>query len=288
MSNFTVFEGWDIKEDEIVKKVDWINQKEYEKKAENDIINELFSLLKLKGTRVSRTNFKTSDFQVDNIDFEVTVVHTYIPRTSKIENALGEMSKIFGKCHFLYMFLDQDFQPDIRLMGTEDCDNNGSILCIRQDITLYYLKIINKINEKYLQNKSPGQVIILDFRGAPFDSLTLKKGILLLLNKKGYDYTNLIGIVVALPKEINSGILNLPTYFFIENIHYKGPDNEVRKRLLENTKVQTSVSIMPIAILITKKSSKPFSVQNPCINFPSLDEIRKIVTPETIYERFSY
>ena len=253
-----------------------------------DDIQKFLSLLKLKRSNLSQANSKGSSYRVDNVDFEVTAIHTYIPRTSKIEKALGEMSKIFGKCHHIYMFLDPDLQPDIRIMGSEDCDNNGSILCIRQDITLYYLKISNKINEKYLQNiKSPSQVIILDFRGAPFDSVTLKKGILSLLNKRGYEYTNLIGIVAAVPKNIDSGV-EPPTYFFVENIHYKGPDNKFKERLLEITKVQTSVSIMPLAILITKKSSKPFSVQNPCINLPSLDEIRKIVTPEIIYEQFSY
>ena len=100
-------------------------------------------------------------------------------------------------------------------MGSEDCDNNGSILCIRQDITLYYLKISNKINEKYLQNiKSPSQVIILDFRGAPFDSVTLKKGIISFLKKKGYDYINLIGIVATIPKNIDSRNFRA-TYIFL-------------------------------------------------------------------------
>ena len=283
-----MFEGWDIHQDEIVRRVNLVTQRESEKNIENDMF-KFFSLLKLNGTKVSRTNSKVPDYQVNDVDFKVTAIHTYIPRTSKIEKALGEMSKIFGKCHHIYMFLDPDLQPDIRIVGTEDCDKNGSIICLRQDITLYYLKIINKINEKYLQNtKSPSQVIMLDFRGAPFDSVTLKKGILSLLTKRGYDYTSLIGIVAVVPKNIDSGIFGPPAYFFVENIHYKGPDNKVKQRLLEITKVQTSVSIMPLAILITKKSSKPFSVQNPCINLPSLDEIRKIVTPEIIYEKFSY
>jgi len=284
LSNFTVFEGWDINQDEIVRRVDLVTQREFK----NDI-QKLLSLLKLKSSNLSQANSKGSGYRVDNVDFEVTAIHTYIPRTSKIEKALGEMSKIFGKCHHIYMFLDPSLQPDIRIMGSEDCDNNGSILCIRQDITLYYLKISNKINEKYLQNiKSPSQVIILDFRGAPFDSVTLKKGIISFLKKKGYDYINLIGIVATIPKNIGFGILGPPTYFFVENIYYKGPDNKVKERLSEITKVQTSVSIMPLAILITKKSSVPFSVQNPCINLPSLEEIRKVVTPEIIYEQFSY
>jgi hypothetical protein len=250
-------------------------------------MSELLSFLKHNGMKVSKANSKT--YLVDNVDLQVSAINTYIPRTSKIEKALGEMSKIFGKCHHLYMFLDPDLQPDIRLLGTEDCDDSGSILCIRQDITLYYLKIINKIKEKYSQNtQSHNQVIVLDFSGAPFDPIILKKGIVSLLDKRGYDFTRLIGIVSILPKNLDSGTLGPSTYFFVENVHYKGPENEIKQRLLGISKVQTSVSIMPLAIIITKKSSEIFSVQNPCINTPSLDKIRKIVTPEIIYEQLSY
>lgn len=288
MSNITVFEGWDMNQDEMVKRVDLVAQKESEKKIENNM-SELLSFLKHNGMKVSRANSKIAAYLVDNVDLQVSAINTYIPRTSKIEKALGEMSKIFGKCHHLYMFLDPDLQPDIRLLGTEDCDDSGSILCIRQDITLYYLKIINKIKEKYFQNtQSHSQVIILDFSGAPFDPIILKKGIVSLLDKRGYDYTRLIGIVSILPKNFDSGTLGPSTYFFVENVHYKGAENKIKQRLLEISKVQTSVSIMPLAILITKKSSEIFSVQNPYINTPSLDKIRKIVTPEIIYEQLSY
>ena len=103
MSNFTVFEGWDINQDEIVRRVDLVTQREFK----NDI-QKLLSLLKLKSSNLSQANSKGSGYRVDNVDFEVTAIHTYIPRTSKIEKALGEMSKIFGKCHHIYMLLDPD------------------------------------------------------------------------------------------------------------------------------------------------------------------------------------
>jgi hypothetical protein len=287
LSNYTVFEGWNLGQDEIVRKVDVTDKKESEKKIQN-AVSELISFLEHNGIKVSRTNSKAADYLVNDVDLKVSAVDTYIPRTSKIEKALGELSKIFGKCHHLYMFLDPDLQPDVRITGTEDCDESGSVLCIRQDITLYYLKIINKIKETYIQNtENHNQVIVLDFSGAHFDPVTLKKGIASLLDKRGYDYARLLGIVSILPKNIDSGALGPFTYFFVENVHYKGSDTKVKQSLLEITKVQTSVLIMPLAILITKKSAE-FPLQKLCINTPSMDVIRKIVTPEIIYEQFTY
>jgi hypothetical protein len=287
LSKYTVFEGWDMNQDEIVRREDLGNKKELERKIEN-VMSELLSFMEYDGMRVSRAYPKVG-YLVNDVEFKVSVVDTYIPRTSKIEKALGELSKIFGKCHHLYMFLDPDLQPDIRIIGTEDCDDSVSILCIRQDVTLYYLKIITKIKESYIQNsENNSQVIVLDFSGAHFDPVMLKKGIVSLLDKRGYDYPRLIGIVSVVPKHLDSGALGPFTYFFVANVHNKGTDKKVKQRLLEITKVQTSVSIMPSAILITRKSSGIFSVPNPCINMPSLNEIRKIVTPEIIYEQFSY
>jgi hypothetical protein len=287
LSKYTVFEGWDMNQDEIVRREDLVNEKELERKIEN-AMSELLSFMEYDGMRVSRA-YSKAGYVVNDVEFKVSVVDTYIPRTSKIEKALGELSKIFGKCHHLYMFLDPDLQPDIRIIGTEDCDDSESILCIRQDVTLYYLKIINKIKESYIKNtENNSQVIVLDFSGAHFDPVMLKKGIVSLLDKRGYDYPRLIGIVSVLPKHFDSGALGPFTYFFVANVHYNGTDKKVKQRLLEITKVQTSVSIMPSAILITRKSSGIFPVRNPCINMPSLNEIRKIVTPEMIYEQFSY
>jgi hypothetical protein len=272
-----------MNQDEIVRQVDLVYGKELERKIEN-AMSELLSFMEYDGMRVSRAGYLVND-----VEFKVSVIDTYIPRTSKIDKALGELSKIFGKCHYLYMFLDPDLQPDIRIIGTEDCDDSVSVLCIRQDVTLYYLKIINKIKESYNQNaENNSQVIVLDFSGAHFDPVMLKKGIFSLLDKRGYDYTRLMGIVSIIPKNLDSGDLGPFTYFFVANAHYKGTDEKVKQRLLETSKVQTSVSIMPSAMLITRKSSAKFSVQNPCINMPSLNEIRKIVTPEMIYEQFSY
>lgn len=288
LSNFVVFEGWDINQDEIVRRIDLSTQREFEKYVENDVFR-LFSLLKLNGTKVPAASTKKPDYQADGVDFEVTAIRTYIPRTPRIDKALGEMSKIFGKCHHVYMFLDRDLRPDIRIMGTEDCDKNGSILCMKQDITLYYLEIINKINEKYLQDSvNASQVIVIDFREAPFDSVILKKGIHSLLNKRGYDYPSLMGIVAVVPENIDSGLFEPPNYFFVENMQYKGTSNKAKQRLLEIANVKTSVAINPMAILITKDSSKPFSAQNPCVNVPSLREIRRIITPEIIYEQLGY
>lgn len=287
MSNFIVFEGWDINRTEFVKREDLDTQRKYEERIDSDL-HKLLSTLNLKVTKVPIVNSSRSAYQVNGVDLEVAPIHTFVPRTTKIERMLAEMSKVFGKCHHLYMFLDPDLQPDIRILGTEDCDRNGSILCIRQDITLYYLKILNEINKKYNQNLNHDQIIVLDFRYAQFDSVTLKKGILSLLDKRGHDYANLLGIIAGIPKNINSERLDQTTYFFVENRYYKGPYDEVKKKLLDITKVQTSVSVMPMAILITKKSSELFSIQKPCINTPSLGTIRKIVTPELIYEQFNY
>jgi len=261
------FDGWEIKKDEIVRTIDTIFQQDEERKIQ-DQIQRLFSMMDIQASGISETTDKTSDYQGAGIDFEVTAIHVYIPRTSDIENRIFSSGQEFGKCHFMYMYSDEDI-PKLVELGEEECGQDASVFCIRQHISVYFRKIINKINSKSMQNtKNPNQVIVIDFRGAEFDAITLKKGVSWVLTGIGMSHSNLIGVIAALPMKIDSDILSEPFYFFVVNPYATHQESEVFQKLESISRVQTSRIIMPVPILTRFVSGKTISLKSPCINMP--------------------
>ncbi|MGC1931346.1 MAG: hypothetical protein WA667_20435 [Candidatus Nitrosopolaris sp.] len=95
----------------------------------------------------------------------------------------------------------KDGKPKIEILNEQKLDNNLSILCLRQHVSCYRPKIMDKISDKYSQNESlPILIIMMDFRLAHFDPLSLKREIKRILASIGMELPSLGGILVSTPR----------------------------------------------------------------------------------------
>jgi hypothetical protein len=271
--------NWEFTKDEIINKVDLVTQKQAERRIQNQVKN-IFNSLQININRISETSIRTSDYEGPDLDIEVTAVHQYLPRIKDVEKAIRENKENNGQCTYSYIYLDDSKKPVFRIIKQTKLNENASILIIRQHFSMYKRKIISKIDDKYRQNTTnPNQIIVLDFRTAPFDNVTIKKGIHNMFLSSGQDYSQLIGIIAAVPKEIDSKILDEPEYFFIQNTHVNSVNVHNLNKLLSISKIQTSYNIMPMAIFVNFRYNIEIPIDE-CINsYPDIQELEKMGLP---------
>jgi hypothetical protein len=120
----------------------------------------------------------------------------------------------------------------------------------------------------------------LDFRTAHFDPVSLSKEISVTLQKIGEQYTSLIGIIFAIPKNgIKSNISHEPLYHFVSNPYSKSFNSETSNKLNSIDRPSTSDLIQMLIPLIIYKSGMGFSTSSPCINGPTMNQLHSMGLP---------
>lgn len=270
---------WQFGQDDIVILVDLITQKEAEKQIQNQV-RGIFDSLQININRISETDFRTSDYSGPELDIEVTALHQYLPRIPDVEKAIRENKENMGQCTYAYLYMDGSKKPIFKKIKQTNFNENTSILIIKPHFPIYEKKIINKIDDKYNQNTTnPNQVIVLDFRTAPFDNVTAKKGISNILLNYGQDYRQLIGIIAAVPKKVDSKVLDEPEYFFIQNTHVNSTNTDNLTKLLRISEVQTSYRFMPAAIFVKFRYNTEIPIGECIDGYPDIHELEKMGLP---------
>ena len=125
-----------------------------------------FRKLGINANRIKETKKRTPDYSSNDIDYEVTAMHQYLPNNSDINTILKNHNENHSLiCAYLYLEMEK---PTVKIIHQKDLEEDLSILCLRQHISLYKPKIFNKIDNKYYQTTDKNQIIIMDFRLAPF------------------------------------------------------------------------------------------------------------------------
>ena len=173
----------------------------------------------------------------------------------------------------------KDGKPKIEILHELLLDNNVSILCLRQHVSCYRPKLISKINDKYTQDEDHSvQVIVIDFRLAHFDSLSLKREIKTILADKGMEFPALGGILVSVPKQLNSDMLgNDSDYVFINNNYCKSQHAIIKQ--LDSYSLATTSNWITVNHTFIKKPSNIRAISVPCFDCPEKDEIERMGFP---------
>ena len=262
-----------IKDDEYIKENDVLTSKQIEKHVEKSVPS-FFQTLGIDVWKIKETNERTPDYSSNDLDIEVTAMHQYLPHNSDMD-AIIKKHKENNLLICAYLYLENE-KPRIKNILSKQLEEDLSILCLRQHISLYKNKIFKKIDNKYNQSSGKDQIIIMDFRLAPFDPLSLKKGIKEVLTEKCLEFSFFLGIIANIPKEIGSDILDEPYRFFVKNPYFKG--NSKLEKLEKNySNVNTNIWMTPQQIYVKVKPGKSYTI--PCMECPDRDEIDKIGLP---------
>lgn len=114
------------------------------------------------------------------------------------------------------------------------------------------------------------QIIVLDSRLAPFDSLSLKWEVKSILNNLGTDLHFLGGVLIASPKEIDSDLLEEPVYVFANNPNCK-KDREILRKL-DNFSLATTSDWKTVNQTFVKFLGRT-SITSPCLECPEKEEL---------------
>lgn len=193
-----------------------IKAKAVEKYVEKSIV-DFFSQLGYDIKRIKEGQERSVDYEYEDIGFEITVIHEYLPKLTELDNLINQHENKFSKiCAYMY---GENGKVKIKKLK-EDPLENQSILSLRQHISSYRPKLINKIDDKYSQSeKSEFVIVIMDFRLARFDSLSIKKEISSILRENMANYSTLIGVLVMCPEKKNSDLYGKSKYVFVTNTH---------------------------------------------------------------------
>lgn len=190
--------------------------KEVEKYVETTIV-DFFSKLGYNIKRIKEGQERSIDYKYEDIGFEITVIHEYLPRISELEDLLVQHYKTESKiCAYMYR---ENGKVKVKKIQ-ETPLNNQSVLSLRQHISSYRPKLVNKLNDKYSQSEhSKYVVIIMDFRLARFDSLSIKREVSSILKENGDNYSTLVGVLIMCPERKNSDLYDKSKHVFVTNTH---------------------------------------------------------------------
>jgi hypothetical protein len=222
---------------------------------------------------VPRRHFvKTVDYEYEGVGVEVTSIRDYSPKKEVDKLLARHEQACYRICAYMYL---KDGKPEIEILDEQKLDNKLSILCLRQHVSSYEPKIIAKIYDKYSQDENHSfQIIMMDFRLAHFDSLSLKREIKTILSSIGMELPSLGGILVSTPKRLNSDMLSYECdYVFVNNTYCKS-HHDILKQLDNYSLATTSDWITVNPIFITKPTNVT-SIPVPCFDCPEKDEIER-------------
>jgi hypothetical protein len=265
-------EGYDLVGDEYVRVIPTLFHTEIEKQIESNaalFFNRIGYAIK-KLPRMPYT--RTVDYEYEDVGVEVTSVREYLPK-KEVDSLLAIHEQTNCRiCAYMYL---KDGRPNIQILDEQKLNNKLSILCLQQHVSCYRPKIITKIRDKYNQDENHSLLIIMmDFRLAHFDPLSLKREIKIILASIGMELPSLGGILVSTPKELNSDMLsNQSDYVFVNNT-YCNSHHAILKELNNYSLARTSVWITLNSIFI-KKPSNATSFSMPCSDCPDRVDIER-------------
>lgn len=267
-----ILDDYELIGDEYVKKIPLLSEKEINKHVEIDIPS-FFDKMGYKIKKIPTSATRTVDYEYEDLGLEVTSVRKYLPRNDEVDKLLTRHCEPNSRiCAYVYL---KDGKPKIEILDEQRLDNNVSILCLRQHISCYRPKLINKIEDKYTQDGDHSvNIIIIDFRLAHFDSLSLKREIKTILTDKGMEFPALGGILVSVPKRLNSDMLgNDSDYVFISNNYCKS-DHAIFKQL-DSCSLATTSNWITLNHTFIKKPSNVTAISVPCFDCPEKGEIER-------------
>lgn len=256
--------------DEYVKKIPLLLEKEIDKHVETNIAS-FFDEIGYKIKKVPRTAIRTVDYEYGEVGLEVTSISEYLPKNDEVDKLLSRHDQTnYRICAYMHL---KDDKPKIEILDEKELDNNLSILCLRQHVSSYRPKIIRKINDKYHQDENHSiLVIIMDFRLAHFDLLSLKREIKTILASIGMELPSLAGILVSAPNRLNSDMLgNEFDYVFINNTYCRSQHTMLKQ--LNNYSLATTSNWITVNLTFIKKPSNTTSISIPCFDCPEKNEL---------------
>lgn len=207
-------EGYKHINGEYVKESILIEAKEVEKYVETTIVDFFFQL-GYDIRRIKENQDRKVDYEYEDIGFEITVIHEYLPKLGELDSLITQHDNTFSKiCAYMY---GENGKVKIKKLEETPLEKQ-SILSLRQHISSYRPKLINKIDDKYSQSEhSEYVVIIMDFRLARFDCLSIKREISSILKENGDNYSTLVGILILCPNKRDFGLYDEPNHVFVIN-----------------------------------------------------------------------
>lgn len=212
----TISEGYKEVNGEYIRESILVQAKEVEKYVEKTIV-DFFSKLGYDIKKIKEGQDRSVDYEYEDIGFEITVIHEYLPRINEIDDLLSQHDKTYSKvCAYMY---GENGKVKIKKLQ-ETPLNKQSVLSIRQHISSYRPKLVNKLDDKYSQSEhSKYVVIVMDFRLARFDSLSIKREVSDILKEYGINYSTLIGVLILSPEKKDSKLYDKSKYVFVLNTH---------------------------------------------------------------------
>jgi hypothetical protein len=251
-----------------------------EAKVETDVKNFLLSL-GIEAKKIPEKAVRTPDYGNTQLGFEATTIHPYFPRMDEINKSIVDIQNNLGNCYYAYIYSDFNNKPLFKIVSKEKCDTSCSILCLRQHVSIYRNKIMNKIEDKSYQSENFSKfVLVLDFRTTHFDPVSLSKGICVILQEIGEQYSSLIGIIFAVSKNgIKSDIIQEPLFHFVSNPNSESISSALLNKLKNISRPYTSDLMQMLIPLIIYKSGMRLSITNPCINGPTMNQLQSMGLP---------
>jgi hypothetical protein len=207
----------------------------------------------------------------------VTSIREYLPKNDEVDRLLRRHDETnYRICAYMYLKNDK---PKTEILDEQRLDNNLSILCLHQHVSCYRPKILSKINNKSYQDENHNlQIVVMDFRLAHFDPLSLKREIMKILANNGMELPSLGGILVSTPKELNSDMLrNESDYVFINNTYCKSQHTIMSQ--LNSYSLATTSNWVTLNHIFIKKSSNIASISLPCLDCPGKNELDSMGLP---------
>jgi hypothetical protein len=269
-----IAKGYELINGEYIRKVSLLRAAEVENFVEKDVVR-YFGEIGYKINRVPKGLTKTVDYEYEHLGIEVTALHDYLPRINDIDSLVTMLAKERIRI-CAYMFRKDNHQI-VRILNKKLLTCNTSVLCLRQHISCYKPKILQKIIDKYIQDEQhPVIIVIIDFRLAHFDSLSLKREIIKILDEFGAEFLSLGGVLISVPKCPDSEMFDRPQYVFVRNKHCT-VEHEILRELDNYSLTTTDKRITFIHIFI--RYSGLSSVKSPCMDCPDKDWLDHIGLP---------
>jgi hypothetical protein len=193
----------------------WITSGEFELMCEHDPLNYLRSI-GINATKVKREEYPTPDYQWNDVGIEVTAVHLYNPPRHQSDTEI--LANDPGNMYVIYAYSNENTtEPIWKTITKRRIDAPYSLIYTRQNVSVYRKKIINEIDKKYIQARDyDKEVVVLDFRTAPFRHVTLRKEIQNILGIVGETHLNLTGIIIGTKAHDTASIDKL-RYSYVKN-----------------------------------------------------------------------
>ena len=151
----TISEDYKEVNGEYIRESILVQAKEVEKYVERTIV-DFFSTLGYNITRIKEGQDRSVDYKYEDIGFEITVIHEYLPRINEIDDLLSQHEKTDSKvCVYMY---GENGKVKIKKLQQTPLDKQ-SILSIRQHVSSYRPKLVNKLDDKIHKANIPNTLL---------------------------------------------------------------------------------------------------------------------------------